>query len=649
MLDFDKLLAPISGDNPSGKDVRYELTYDQIKEARRSDDTLSRGDWQREVKTSDWKTVKELATTTLIKESKDLQIAGWLTEALTWLHGFAGLKDGLHLIRELLNQFWETVYPEIEDDDLDYRVSPLEWLDNTFAVTIKQIPINEQSDHLLNLFDHDRVVRIENLKAQDKNAFAELSEDEKTLPETFAKMISDTPRAPLEEQSGELKQCLQELELLEETVDEKFDKAAPGFSAMRNALEERLNFCEAILKKKPKPAPEPEPEKTETAAAAEKPPPPSASVEKTEASASEPVTETKDKVENIQEQATPAEATDIAEEPVEVETEVEATKEPSPAPPEENSGQAAPSQATPSPTDNDTALQHVLDLAAALRQSNRNSPIPYLIARAVRWGELRQQGNHLDSSHLKAPSKQTRQHLKKLFDEGPKSKLLDQSEETMMGEEGRAWLDLQFYTYSALSALGAGSKHIKDALRAELRTFLADFEDLPFMELSDGTPAAGPETQKWLREEVLSQKNERTMQGSDGGVEGIADEILTKASAKVKAGQFSEGLALLQTEVRKTQSEREKFLGKLMIAELCLSADRFALAKPVLKELIEFIDKFRLEEWEAKSVNVRVWKAFIRCFRGLDNLNETEKEQLNRAFDKLCQLDIEQALALDEA
>jgi len=259
IIDVESLLAPIPGDNPSGQDLRYELVYDEIKEARRADDTLARGEWQREVKTSDWKQVISLSTKVLGKKSKDLQIAGWLTEALTWEHGYAGLKGGLSLIREFLNQFWETVFPEIEDGDLDYRIGPLEWLNRTLPISIKQIPVAENKNTgKFTLQDHDRAQKIVNLKAQDPNTYKELSDDEKGLPENFEKIVSETPREFYELQSEDLKNCLKELELLDEVGDEKFEKEAPGFSAIKNSLEECLSFVEGVLKKKPKPEPKPD-------------------------------------------------------------------------------------------------------------------------------------------------------------------------------------------------------------------------------------------------------------------------------------------------------------------------------------------------------------------------------------------------------
>ena len=50
VLDLEALLKPIAGDKPAGESLRYAGVYDAIQEARRADDDLPMGDWQREVK-----------------------------------------------------------------------------------------------------------------------------------------------------------------------------------------------------------------------------------------------------------------------------------------------------------------------------------------------------------------------------------------------------------------------------------------------------------------------------------------------------------------------------------------------------------------------------------------------------------------------
>ena len=105
-MDMEAILRPIEGDNPSGEDLRYTAVYDDIQEARRADEVLEQGDWQHELKTSDWVTVYRIAQDALTTRTKDIQIAAWLLEALTATRGFEGVARGLEMLSRLLEQFW---------------------------------------------------------------------------------------------------------------------------------------------------------------------------------------------------------------------------------------------------------------------------------------------------------------------------------------------------------------------------------------------------------------------------------------------------------------------------------------------------------------------------------------------------------------
>src|SRR5512143_109315 len=97
-IDLEKILAPIPGDNPAGEDLRYGPIYDDIKEARRADDDLPLGKWERERKKAEWDKVISLSVAALGDKTKDLQIAAWLMEALTITEGFAGVAVGLKVL-----------------------------------------------------------------------------------------------------------------------------------------------------------------------------------------------------------------------------------------------------------------------------------------------------------------------------------------------------------------------------------------------------------------------------------------------------------------------------------------------------------------------------------------------------------------------
>ncbi|MGO9894969.1 MAG: ImpA family type VI secretion system protein, partial [Bryobacteraceae bacterium] len=127
-IDIEALLQPISDSRPCGADLRNHPIFIQIREARRQEENLSQGVWAYDVKEADYGLALKLSVEALTKRGKDLQVAAWLTEALLRREGFAGLWQGLSLIQRLLETYWDSVYPEIDEDgDMDLRATPLRW------------------------------------------------------------------------------------------------------------------------------------------------------------------------------------------------------------------------------------------------------------------------------------------------------------------------------------------------------------------------------------------------------------------------------------------------------------------------------------------------------------------------------------------
>lgn len=140
----EALLDPISPENPSGKFLRYEGTYDKVKEARHADNpALPQGIYERELDTSDWAAVERLCVEALETKTKDLQLAAWLTEAWIETHGFGGAAAGLDLMSGLVEGFWEDLHPPIKDGDLEARLAPVAWIDDKLPPVLKAVPVTQ--------------------------------------------------------------------------------------------------------------------------------------------------------------------------------------------------------------------------------------------------------------------------------------------------------------------------------------------------------------------------------------------------------------------------------------------------------------------------------------------------------------------------
>ncbi|HEY0007058.1 MAG TPA: type VI secretion system protein TssA [Pyrinomonadaceae bacterium] len=261
VVNVETLLAPIPGENPAGENLQYSGLHDEIREARRAEDTLAQGDWKREPKTADWHKVFELSKTALEIRTKDLQICAWLDEALVKLHGFVGLRDGLKVMRGLHERFWENVYPEMDEGDLEARANALSWLDRTLAIPIKEIPLTNSSGgvnyNYLQWEDSKKFDIPENLEALDyeqqtraEEARQRAAEEGKITSEDWRKAKGSSRRAYYEATYTTLNECWEEFEALDRVMDEKFDRQTPGLGALKKSLDEVRTLVEKLVKEK---------------------------------------------------------------------------------------------------------------------------------------------------------------------------------------------------------------------------------------------------------------------------------------------------------------------------------------------------------------------------------------------------------------
>ena len=277
VIDLESLLTPIGGEippppddeqpiseetaprrNPSGASLRRSQIWDDIKEARRADDNLSQGSWQRELKIADWRKVIELTVAALTTQTKDLQIAVWLVEALIKQHGFAGLRDGVKLVRGFHEKFWETFYPEKDDDDdLEARANSLESMNKQAAFAIKEVALTSGG---LNFFKYEESKSFDipdNFDALDfseQERFRALqeqaNEEKRATGADWRRAKAATTRRFYEEIFLTIAETINEFALLERLVDEKFGSQTPGFGALKKSLDDVRHTVEKITLEK---------------------------------------------------------------------------------------------------------------------------------------------------------------------------------------------------------------------------------------------------------------------------------------------------------------------------------------------------------------------------------------------------------------
>ncbi|MFI5120179.1 MAG: type VI secretion system protein TssA, partial [Thermoanaerobaculia bacterium] len=261
VFNLDALLAPIAGENPSGENLQYSGLHDEIREARRADDDVAQGDWVHELKVADWEKVAELAGESLSGKTKDLQIVAWLSEAAVNMNGFPGLRDSLKLATGLLEKFWDTLYPEIDEgNDLEARVNALAWMDRQASEAARKVPLTKRAGVNYNFFQWEEALQYdfpadpsklsgEALKQlEEKRARAQ--SDGKVTGEDVRKAKSETRRAFYEELYSDVSDSWAALKALDKEMDARFARQTPGLGSLTKTLDGIRTLLDKVVKEK---------------------------------------------------------------------------------------------------------------------------------------------------------------------------------------------------------------------------------------------------------------------------------------------------------------------------------------------------------------------------------------------------------------
>lgn len=612
------LLAPVPGDQPAGRDLRYDAKYEAFREARREDLAIP-GEDDPGRKVADWNQALALGTD-LCGQTKDLQLAAWMVEVLLRKQGVAGLTTGLAFVQGLLEQYWDGCFPEIEDDDLELRAGPLEWIGAKLIVPVRTVVIASGGISFIDATASREIpteAAIADAEYDEAKALrarrAEAEQFGKVLPEAVDAAIDGTGKAFYKSLLSEIDGATAALAALERTSDARFGRDAPAFTGLRGVLDELRRFTAATLTRKLEQDPDPV-----------------------------DVTATDD---IVAESAAPIEEAGAL---------------------------------TPEPASRADAANRIAVVSKWMRQQDSTNPAPYAMLRAFRWGELRATLPDGDLKLLEAPPTPVRTRLKTLLLDGKWAELLEQSEQVMATPAGRGWLDLQRYAMTACANLGSTHDAVAAVMRSELHALLAAWPALPRLTLMDDTPTANDDTREWLAqgEEPASSDAPNTAAEADeaGDVtpDDGADELgdaaahdpgavplggLTRsarrptvrprdafdlARAELAQGRPHRAIERLGAELASDPSPRARFVRQTQMAYIMVEAGLDAVATPILRQLLEVIDERNLEQWESGAL---VAQPLALMCRVLDRTGEDD-DQRAELYRRICRLDAMQALAL---
>lgn len=582
----EDLLVPIPGDNPSGPNLYNSPVFEQIRDARKQEYGGSQGLWAEDTKTADYARVFNLAGETLATKTKDLHLATWLAEAALYREGFGTFKATLDVIRGLVETFWDTLHPELEDGEAEFRSAPLEWLGNYLdpakgsspALACKMVPLFHGGFNWFQYTD-SRTVAYEEACKDDKQKKARADELKagRTAPEEIDAAFTETAKPFYKALVKDINGCLESQKTLDTLCTEKFGEFAPSFNRIRQTLEEVRATAVQLLNKKLELEPDP-PEEVEEAQ---------------------------------QEQAAEAEAAGGG--PMVLNT----------------------------PQD---AVRSILEAARFFRTKEPQNPLSYLVVRALRWGELRAGGDGPRATLMDPAPMEMRTRIKRMALDGNWSGVLEYAESAAAAPAGRAWLDAQRYAVKACEQLGDEYRPVAAAIRAELQTLLRQFPELPEMCLMDDTPTANSETQAWLNQEVVDAGERMMLTPIPGDEPHDEPAALEAASAAAREGRPGEAVELLSRQLSSRSSGRARFLLRVQICQILMASGNQSVALPVLQQLAQEVEQRKLDEWEEPELIAQVL-ALLHAAMVKLNMDAGPRKAL---YERICRLDPAQALNCKE-
>ena len=230
-IDIEKLLSPLSDENPSGEDLEYDPAFMEIETELEGKAEQQMGDSVIEAEDPDWKKVFT-DSVKLLERTHDLRVLIFMIRAGIQNEGFSAFSDGLTVLSGWTENQWESVYPQLDPDDDN---------DPTERVNV-----------IMTLCDFDVVLKpLVSLPVVESNALGKFSlknirdanegSDEPNLV-TIEAAFTDSELDQLQNKSEHINTCIGMLEKIENNVTKEVGVVnAPNLIEVSKILKELLS------------------------------------------------------------------------------------------------------------------------------------------------------------------------------------------------------------------------------------------------------------------------------------------------------------------------------------------------------------------------------------------------------------------------
>ncbi len=627
---------PISAESPAGEYLRGDPDYDAIREEINDINNPHRS------APPDWGMVLDRGTHLLAKRSKDLRVAVYVAVASFETGGYAGLRDSLEVLATFLERYWDILFPPRRR--LRARVGVLSWFFEWLHGAIRREP------PALSQFEEARACA--DLLNRCSEAIRAVVADSPPTGANARRLLGDMLRVLEQKAAAERKAASSGLSRSGEKPAAREAGADGADSGARGVERAESQVSSGAMSGEGEGESTPQREGgrgggTEESGPgggggerreAEKPVPRTgpgraregerAGGRAREAGSGSTGRDRKGSAPSVSSASTRAAGQDLDEE---VERRLK------------------------------QVARQVAPLTEAIRRSVPGSPVSYQVSRALVWAQfVRLPPAKEGKTRIAPPASGEVQHLERAFEAGDMSGVLEMAESRFMSLP--LWLDLQWWSWRALQALGEPYGLAAEVIQANTRWFVSRLPGVDTLQFRDGTPFVGDQTRRWLARagRTGSPRSGPPSSGRPSGLEprgessagaGSWNETLKEARALVQAGRGEDAVSLLQARVDALPYGKDRFRGHLDLARIALELGWATSASKLLEALDTVAIRHRLEEWDrplmAELLATRLEACLARGGRGGKG-SGTPDPEVQALLDRLARIDIATAIKFDK-
>jgi len=224
-MDLESLgKSPISQDQPTGADVRFEPAFEELQaEVGKLSSVSGPGK-------VDWGKITILSSEILAEKSKDLLVASYLTVALIYHRQMEGFAIGLKIYHDLLQTFWDRLFPL----KMKGRAGAVEWWTEKAEIALKQIKPGALSLERMKSLEEtlQKVVDFLSQHLEEPPSF-------RALQDQLEDLSPPPPEKPKEEPSPPIEKAVRKEPEVVETIATEQDVQKflnTGFQKIREAM-----------------------------------------------------------------------------------------------------------------------------------------------------------------------------------------------------------------------------------------------------------------------------------------------------------------------------------------------------------------------------------------------------------------------------